>query len=362
MGAQRKVRVLVADDDPALCRLAKRLLSKTTFVVVGEARDGLQAIEATCKLCPDVVLMDFRLPCLNGLEAARRIQEMCPTPIVMLTAYDIEDLETYIECAGVGAYLSKPPKARDLEQAITIAMAHFHEMQTLRNRNRALADFAHMVAHDLKAPLTPIMSAAEIIFAEYEGLSQDEVRTTMQALYHSTRKMHAIIQNLLMLAEADAKEITLEVLDMAEVVAGAIERVDWMIRAYDVVLEMPESWPPAWGLSGWVEGVWANYISNAIRHGGATPHVVLGAALEKPRHADDRQMVRFWVQDSGKGIPKEKQSLLFNFFERLGKSDRGGHGLGLAIVRRVVERLGGQVGVESVVGEGSTFYFTLPAA
>ena len=101
--------------------------------------------------------------------------------------------------------------------------------------------------------------------------------------------------------------------------------------------------------------MWANYLSNAIKYGGPSPRVELGATEQ----ADGK--VRFWVRDNGPGIPAEKQAGLFRSFTRLDQARAKGHGLGLSIVQRIVEKLGGQVGVESEVGRGSVFAFSLPA-
>jgi two-component system, sensor histidine kinase and response regulator len=101
--------------------------------------------------------------------------------------------------------------------------------------------------------------------------------------------------------------------------------------------------------------VWVNYLSNAIKYGGPQPVVTLGAE-ELPGG-----FVRCWVQDSGPGLSAEQQAQLFTPFTRLHTASAPGHGLGLSIVQRIVTRLGGEVGVESAPGQGSRFFFTLPA-
>jgi signal transduction histidine kinase len=109
-----------------------------------------------------------------------------------------------------------------------------------------------------------------------------------------------------------------------------------------------------------VEEVWINYVSNGIKYGGRPPRVELGATPQ----ADG--MIQFWVQDNGRGLTPDEQDQLFKPFSQLGGGREGtqGYGLGLSIVRRIVEKLGGQVGVESqaVAGQGSRFWFSLPAA
>jgi len=119
---------------------------------------------------------------------------------------------------------------------------------------------------------------------------------------------------------------------------------------------VPDAWPVAVGYGPWIEEVWANYLSNAIMYGGSSPRIELGADVQ----ADG--MVRFWVRDYGPGISADQQQHLFIPFTQLAQSSANGHGLGLSIVRRIMNKLGGEVGVESngVPGQGSRFFFTLP--
>jgi signal transduction histidine kinase len=122
----------------------------------------------------------------------------------------------------------------------------------------------------------------------------------------------------------------------------------------EIVGPEASAWPVALGYAPWVEEVWINYLSNALKYGGRPPRIELGAK------AQPDEMTRFWVRDNGPGIPPEAQARLFTPFTRLDQVRAKGHGLGLSIVRRIVEKLGGQVSVESQVGQGSVFSFTLP--
>ena len=105
----------------------------------------------------------------------------------------------------------------------------------------------------------------------------------------------------------------------------------------------------------------ANYIINAIKYGGSPTKIEIGHNTIKAEK-DSKEMVRFWVKDSGPGISSEDQKHVFKQFETLNSVSATGHGLGLSVVRRIIEKLGGQVGLESKPDEDCLFYFTLPIA
>jgi signal transduction histidine kinase len=172
----------------------------------------------------------------------------------------------------------------------------------------------------------------------------------------------------LLLAGVRQMEAESSPLDMASIVANALERLDHMVGMHQADIIVPDAWPTALGYGPWIEEVWANYVSNAIKYGGRPPRVELGydtaVGDQLTIEGDEARQVRFWVRDNGSGISWEAQSRLFTPFTRLDQVRVEGHGLGLSIVRRIVKKLGGYVGVESsgVPGEGSVFYFSLPPA
>ena len=230
----------------------------------------------------------------------------------------------------------------------------------LQARNEELDAFAHTVAHDLKSPLSNLFGYADALRADYEVLSDKDRQVYIRSMMQSAQKMDNIIDELLLLAGVRRTQVKIEPLDMASIVSEACRRMSFVLNKEQAQVITPAAslWPKAVGYAPWIEEVWINYISNAIKYGGRPPRVELGGEA----HQDG--MARFWVRDNGAGLTQEQQARLFTPFTQLSQVRARGHGLGLSIVRRIVEKLGGQVGVEScgVPGAGSLFYFTLPGA
>lgn len=261
---------------------------------------------------------------------------------------------TQDDCSLIGTLAASGAIAIDNARMVEELRRHAIEQQA---RNEELDAFAHTVAHDLKTPLGVIIGYVDVLLEEYGPLFQDneEALNYLLAIGRNGHKMANIIEELLVLAEVRKKEATVELLDMAAVVAEAQQRLAHVIEESQAQIILPDTWLTARGYTPWVEEVWVNYISNALKYGGQPPRVELGAT------AQDDGFVRFWVRDNGPGIPPENQERLFTPFTQLSSIRAHGYGLGLSIVRRIVEKLNGRVGVESRVGEGSTFWFTLPA-
>lgn len=230
--------------------------------------------------------------------------------------------------------------------------------EELERRNEELDAFAHSVAHELKNPVGIVLGYSALLPTLCDGLPEElvaEGQAWAEQISLAGEKMLGIIDSLLLLASVRMKTFTTEPLDMAAIISMVREHLSGLLQKYDATLIEADTWPRAMGYSPWVEAVWSNYISNAAKYGGKPPVIRVGA------DALPDGTVRFWVRDNGQGLPREMQEQVYMPFVRLKPGDVPGHGLGLSIVRRIIERLDGDVAVESEVGQGSTFSFTLPA-
>ena len=248
------------------------------------------------------------------------------------------------------------------QAAIAIQNARLYE--TLRQhaaeleaRNRELDAFSHTVAHDLKTPLGGIIGYASLISALDLSQSNTEVLTYVRRIEDFANRMNQMIESLLLFAHLRHAEEATGRVDMGEVVRHTLSRFEQRIEEENVTIEVMPDLPPALGYGPWLEEVLANLVDNALKYMGKenpAPRIQI-------RGQREGDMVRYEVQDNGVGIAKEDQEYLFEMFTRFHQSQAKGLGLGLSIVLRIITKLQGKVGVKSEPGEGSTFWFTLPA-
>ena len=362
----KDIRVLVVDDDSLAREIITRKLDLMKgYAVVGEALDGRHAIEMTQELRPDVVVMDIRIPVFDGIEAARRITDQCPTPVVILSAFETPDLVRRASEAGVGAYLIKPPDTKDMERAIAMAMARFQDMmelrrlnQDLRARNEDLDAFAHTVAHDLQNPLALVVGFAESLRRYRDTLSAADFETCVANIERSGRKMSQVVNQLLLLAESRKMAFELVELDTAHLVSKALARLGTLIEQRRATFDLPTEWPAALGQSMWVEEVWVSALSYMIQHGPKTaPHLAIRAAEQ------DGNRVLFQIRDaSTQTVPPKEDELPVSFPEPIQAEDSPDKSLELALVSRVVEKLGGKADVARPEGGNLVLSFTLPGS
>ena len=353
-----KDKILIVDDIPANMWVLLEVLSDAGYDVL-LAQSGEQALRVAEYAKPNLILLDVMMPNMDGFEVCRILKdnpELQSIPVIFMTA--LSDTVNKLKGFELGAadYVTKPIQYREVLARVS-AHLDVHKLQAqLVQRNSELETFSRMVAHDLKNPLSAVINLTEMLMDECgQDTSKNKSLDRLQWVMQAGHQMMNIIDALLLMAGVSQNtQVEIDIVNMSQIVDDVIQqRLLFMIEEHQVEIKQPDSFPTALGYAPWIHEIWANYLTNAIKYGGSPPQIQLGAtALEDG-------MIQFWVQDNGRGLSEEEQGKLFQPFVRLHDGD--GHGLGLSIVQQIVEKLNGQVGVESELTKGSRFYFTLPS-
>jgi len=273
-----------------------------------------------------------------GLELAGRRRDGSEFPVEISLSF----LET-INGRLALAFISDITRRKEAEQALT-------------DRNQELDAFAHTVAHDMKGSLHVLMSHCQYLDGSVRDIPFEQIQDSVGKIWKSGIKLDQIIEGLLLLSSISRESAPSTPVDMAALVAEAIERLEILIDRRKAEIRLPDHFPTALGYGPWVEEILYNYISNAIKYGGTPPVVQLGGTVRSDGYVD------FWVQDNGPGLTPEEQTGIFGYGRRRKETTEESYGLGLSIVKRIAEKLNGQVAVQSSVAGGSIFLFSLPLA
>ncbi len=274
--------------------------------------------------------------------------------VARVSALAISDARLYRELKGPNrTYLEF---AEDLQDAL-VARKRAEEKQAqlleqIEAANQELADFAHVVSHDLKAPLRAIDSLAKWLAADYEDKFDDEGREQLGLLLGRVKRMHDLIDGILDYSRAGRIREEAAAVDLAELVP---EVIDFISPPAHIRVTVESELPKVVVERTRVAQILQNLLSNAIKY------------MDKPRGlirigcTEEDGWWRLHVSDNGPGIEEKDRHRIFQLFQTLKPRDEADStGVGLAVVKKAVELYGGSVWVESTVGEGSTFYFTLP--
>jgi two-component system, sensor histidine kinase and response regulator len=355
-------KILVVDDIPTNMWVLLEVLDNAGYEVL-LAQSGNQALRVAEYAKPQLILLDVMMPIMDGFAVCQNLKsnpELSAIPIIFMTA--LSDNTNKIKGFELGAadYITKPIQYREVLARVATHLELYKLQQALQQRNAELEAFAHMVAHDLKNPLNSIINLTELIISEQHKYNDIEtikqkIISRLNWVLQASGQMREIIESLLLMAGlAQHKNLILAKVDMHQTLINVIEqRLLFMLEQAQAEIIYTQELPPALGYAPWIQEIWANYISNAIKYGGKPPKIHIGATPQTDG------MLRFWIKDNGAGLSPENQSKLFTPFTRL--HDGEGHGLGLSIVQQITHKLNGQVGVNSEIGQGCEFYFTLPA-
>jgi signal transduction histidine kinase len=371
--AGKQGTILIVDDLPSNLRLLFMLLTSHGYTVQ-QAQDGAKALEyAQTDPHPDLIFLDIRMPGMDGYmvcQALKANEQTCDIPVVFISALsEIDDIVKAFQAGGVD-YITKPFQldevlARTASQLALVRQRR--EIQALREQerqsyetlNQMRTQFLRMAMHDFRNPLNVILGYARVIERLGSGvLDEDRLQECIQGIESSVDKMRTLVTSMLDLAQIETRAT----LSLSPVSLGTF--LEKCLRGYrplaneqgvrlnfdpskdEIIVQMD----PAR-----MERVIDNLVSNALKYN------VCGGCVDVAVLADDGHAL-IQVRDTGLGIPSDDLPHIFEAFYRATQEDIEGTGLGLSVVKAIVEQHKGQIFVESQPGKGSLFTVRLPLA
>ena len=347
-------RILVIDDEPALLEVLGEVLAERGFATL-LAADGATALEIARRERPDLVVCDVNMPQLNGygvLAGLRAEPQLAPTPFIFLTSDPGMRAGMH---SGADDYLMKPVAADDLVAAVEARLRRraITAGETDRRVDEVRRTVADLLPHELRTPLTAIIGSAELLKACHRTLAPEEVAEVADAILRGAQRLHRMAENYILLADFETRraagrpavETPSRLAGAGDVREAATDAAAGSGRPDDLRLALAEVEIPA-GVT-YLRKVVAELVDNAFRYSAPGAPVTVSLARDGG--------VALAVADRGRGMTAAQVAEVgaFRQFERE-RFEQQGSGVGLALVRRIVEATGGTLAIESGAGEGTT--------
>jgi two-component system sensor histidine kinase/response regulator len=381
------INILLVDDQPGKLTAHESILASLGENVI-QASSGPQALQSLLRHDIAVILLDVNMPGMDGFETAELIRQRPryeKTPIIFITGYnttDIDRLKGYRLGAVDYLFLPVIPEVLKAKVSVFVELARqtqvithqaehlaFHNREqtrqlemiqklneSLREANRELQAFSYTVSHDLRAPLRSVRGLADILLEDYGAQLDPTATGYVRSMRAATIHLDRLTNDLLSYTRISREEIQLEPVAIDALIKDVISLMN-PVKASAPQIDIAPNLLPVLATPTLLGQCLSNLISNATKFiaPGTTPCIHIRT---EPR--EDR--VRIWVEDNGVGIDPAYHGKIFGLFERAGNvRDHDGTGVGLAIVARASQRMGGSCGVESSLGSGSRFWIELPA-
>lgn len=368
--SQTKLQVLLVEDNPADAELMLRELRRDGFDLSTTVVQTPGEFQRTVKEeSPDIILADYNLGEWRGVEALEILHgEGLDIPVIMVTGA-LGDVAA-VECIKQGAtdYVLKDGLAR-LPEAIRRALWEKRErslrrqaesdlarkVDELARSNADLEQFAYVASHDLQEPLRMVVAYTQLLSERYHGKLDESADKFLGYASEGAQRMQVLIRDLLAFSRVGRQDTASGSVDCNAVMKEVLQTLASAIQESGAIVTHTEL-PAVWADRTQVAQIFQNLVGNAIKFRGKEPPVV---SLQAEK-ADRRWL--FEVSDNGIGIAPDYTENVFVVFQRLhSRTEYPGNGIGLAICKKIVERYGGKIWVESQAGCGSRFKFTLPS-
>ncbi len=373
-------RILVVDDEKPIRDFLFEALTQLGSFSVEMAENGEEALKKIEKENFDLVLTDMKMPKMDGLKLITEIAKFKPeTLMVLLTGHGSIDSALEAMKRGASDYLTKPinldemmlrlRKVMEERQRFISLKDYAAELeranQELRKIDEMKSEFVSVASHELRTPLSAIKNAVQLILQGRTGEINENQTKFLSMAERNINRLTSILNSLLDLSRIEAGKIEMkfEELDLRSSIEFILSSLKPQADGKSIRLhmEIPEKLPSVYGDREKVEQILTNLVGNAIKFTQEGGEISVSA---KPfENEGNLDMAAISVRDSGIGIPEDQLERIFEKFHQVEDSLRrsiAGTGLGLAITKGLVEAHHGRIWVESEIGKGSTFTFTLP--
>lgn len=357
-GAKTAPLVLNVDDYPPGRYTRTKILRQAGFTVV-EAGTGEEAL-AQLSHRPDLVLLDINLPDMTGFQVCKRIKDNPDTAGTLVLHMSASSLLPTDQVAGLegGAdgYLTEPVEPTVLIATVKALLRIRRAEEGLRRSNEALRSLTDMLSHELREPLRQVSIYAEVLHERLKDRARPEEEQFFTNVLSGARRLGALIESVLTYSRSIYDVTSLANISAQEALDQCLKELELLIAESGATVISEQTLPNVYADQLSLARVFSNLISNSIKYRGeAPPEIRITAAAEG-------SFVRFCVEDNGIGIDPKYHSRIFDVFKRLHGAEYPGTGIGLSLCRRIVENMGGKIWVESDIGHGARFCFTVPAA
>ena len=363
--SDRAINILIVEDELLIAKNLSHKLQKLGYQIADIVSSGADAIQRAGELKPDLILMDIVIKGdLDGIETAAIINQVFDIPIIYTTAYADDETLERAENTGSYGYLIKPFKERELHATIKIALSKHQEAVRMQNiiavaaaKSESRSRFISMAYHDLNTPLTTIQLSAEMLEDSKLPETPGTTNKNVDRIKKAVSNMSELLEEILMLSKAEAGKLSLDLeqVKVTDICTSILEELQPIVTDKHLVTFHTQADPLYAKLDGkLLHHLLTNLLSNAIKYSPNGGNVILELSCEN-------QQIIFSVRDEGIGLTAEYQGKLFQQFERganVGKIK--GSGLGLCIVKHIVDLHGGTISVESAIDKGTAFIVALP--